>query len=92
MSDSRVNCALGEQAKQSARLDLNFTVRNVAPGSLFAENKSRLGLVGLEKVGISLTISFKHSRAWRTPMVPTTGPKIPPSPQLVTAVAGGGFG
>lgn len=32
------------------------------------------------------------SRACNTPMTPTTGPSIPPSPQERTESAGGGFG
>lgn len=32
------------------------------------------------------------SRDCRSPMIPTTGPRIPPSPQLVTVSGGGGLG
>lgn len=36
--------------------------------------------------------SFMASRACKTPMTPTTGPRMPPSPQERTESAGGGLG
>ena len=40
----------------------------------------------------SVTMTLIASSAIRIPITPTTGPRIPPSPQLVTLSAGGGLG
>ena len=42
--------------------------------------------------GLAAAMSLIASRAWRTPMRPTTGPRMPPSPQLSTLSGGGGLG
>jgi hypothetical protein len=60
-------------------------------GVEYAENISRDGgdALGFTAGEVMALIA---SSAWRTPIVPTTGPRIPPSAQLTTLFAGGGFG
>jgi hypothetical protein len=67
--------------------------RNI--GLEYAEKSNKLG--GSVCAGDATEIGFwvrtlMASRAWRTPITPTTGPKMPPSPQDTTASGGGGFG
>jgi hypothetical protein len=60
-------------------------------GCEYAEKMSRLGeSVGAEE-GCCVRILMASS-AWRTPITPTTGPRIPPSPQDTTDSGGGGRG
>ena len=95
---SSVRLASAEQAKHPVLLDLNFNVRNgellfAAYINILADSGGFIDTV-LSLVAVSLppVISLIASTACKTPITPTTGPRIPPSPQVTTLSAGGGFG
>lgn len=73
-----------EQTAQLGRRERSLMVLN--SGDEYAEKMCRAG--GFAGV-VSTLIA---SRAWRTPIVPTTGPTMPPSAQLRMLVGGGGRG
>ena len=93
--------ACEEQTAQSFLLERRRTLRNC--GLLYVENMSIVGFDGsavapsdistspCDRDGFD-TISLIASSACKTPMTPTTGPRMPPSPQLSTLSAGGGLG
>jgi len=91
-----VMVACWEQAIQSCLLPFSRTVRK--RGLLYAEYiKSVGGVSALASGCLSFccrcgTRILMASIAIRMPMTPTTGPKIPPSPHVVTLSGGGGFG
>lgn len=91
-----------EQTAQSGRRDRSLTARNC--GLLYAENMSSVGRAGsacgvpasmvelpLDAFGLRV-MSLIASSACNTPITPTTGPRMPPSPQLKMLSAGGGLG
>lgn len=88
--------ACGEQAIQSGRLPFRRTLRK--RGLLYAEYMRRVGVVSVDELGSWFSGCgggariFMASIAIRTPITPTTGPRIPPSPHVVTLSGGGGFG
>lgn len=86
--------AVEEQAAQFFRLERSRTVRKGWGEEV--ENIKRLGggvTVGsVDWASPPEVINLMASSACSTPMTPTTGPSMPPSPQLMTVSAGGGFG
>ena len=73
--------------RERSRIDRNMGVE-------YAENINKLGGSGAavdEGSGICVK-TLMASSAWRTPMTPTTGPNMPPSPHETTDSGGGGFG
>lgn len=82
-----------EHAAQFARRGRSLILRNM--GDEYAENIcNKGGSRGVAEADASLflVITFMASNACNKPIVPTTGPIIPPSAQLVTLFAGGGLG
>lgn len=86
---SSVTLASVEHTAQLGRRERNLIVRNC--GVEYAEKINKEGGVA-SAVPSRAVRTLIASNACSTPIVPTTGPKIPPSAQLVMLFAGGGFG
>ncbi len=86
--------AVEEQAAQFFRLERSRTVRKGWGEE--AEKIRRLGggatIGSVDRLCPPEVINLMASSACSMPMTPTTGPSMPPSPQLMTVSAGGGVG